>query len=685
MHLAEKWKRYSVPLQLVFVFAMLSNLVDTGLSFAVCLVCGLLCVENLRKEPRIPGRLAVLGHMASAGLSAAVIYGNLAAFEPLRSLISLLNIGCTFLGGWVVVWNLGKGFSLGRKDITIRLQSLLMICWVLVLQGTDSRLSVYLLCALAGTVCLWANQGNPVAVPAKTARWLGSFAGLFAAASLLANYPLFLPLMSGKSLALLAVGFLGGVTVGWNVLLRLFTQTPSLGARETRNHPLRVFFLAAGVVAVIDLLALFFYLYPGILTKDSTRAIAQIMGTKPYDNIMPFWHTVTVQVFVKLGLTLFGDMSAAVALFHCAQILLLAASVGAVIVTLYQIGVPRIALGAVFCLYAFQPYNIVYSVTLWKDVPFGCSAVLFAVGLFRLLKAVGRSQKLNYAVFLIGAVGFSLFRTNGWYAFLAVCVVMLFLLGKKRKKLLILMVTVLLLCWCLLNPVLEALGVKETDLVEAFGVPMQQVARVVANGRELTPEQEALLSQVFDLEKVAELYNPASVDPVKFQALYRDQRHLLLDNGGDYLRLYLALGMKYPGDYLQAWVEETKGFWNSGYEYWMYTLKTMEKENGIVQTEGQNIIAGLFRSAFRLMEEPEMMKVFSSIGLYVWCLIGCCVVLVLQRREEFLLCIPVLVLMVGLWLGTPVFCEFRYAYPLMLTMPLIGCVTLFGMQKKAAG
>jgi hypothetical protein len=50
---------------------------------------------------------------------------------------------------------------------------------------------------------------------------------------------------------------------------------------------------------------------------------------------------------------------------------------------------------------------------------------------------------------------------------------------------------------------------------------------------------------------------------------------------------------------------------------------------------------------------------------------------VLKKKEEFLLAIPLVVLVVGLWFGTPVYSEFRYAYPVILSMPLILGVTVF--------
>ena len=147
---------------------------------------------------------------------------------------------------------------------------------------------------------------------------------------------------------------------------------------------------------------------------------------------------------------------------------------------------------------------------------------------------------------------------------------MLLLLGKKRRKLLLIMCIVLILCWVLINPVLDALGVSGTDMVEIFAVPMQQVARVVSEGRALTDAETELLSQIFWLDKVAQLYDPQTVDPIKFETFRHDRTGYILDNAAAYLRLYLNLGLKYPGDYLKAWIEETKGYWNGGYDYHQY-------------------------------------------------------------------------------------------------------------------
>lgn len=558
------------------------------------------------------------------------------------------------------------------------IQALLIYCWLTVLSPlsvTDTYYSVYLLCALNGVLCLYDNHTTALYCDRKQRILLGIFAAAFAGAVALANYALFAPLSVLQNLFDLVCVLAGGWVTGYHILLCLLRRLPMEGTPG--RYPGLVFVAVFAAVAAIDLVYLFFVLYPGVLTTDSFTTLGQILGQLPYDNVMPFWHTVTVEVFLEAGLRLFGDINAAVAMVHCIQILFMAGCLAYGVTTMYQMGVPRWLLPVTFALYALMPHNIVYSVTLWKDIPFAGAALLMVTALYRILRGIGRSTWPDYVLFTLGAVGFSLWRTNGWYAFALLTVLMLVLLRRRQKKLLILMVVVLVLCGLLIGPVLDAWGVAGTNFVEAFGIPMQQIARVLHNGRELAPEDMALLSEIFLVDRAAELYDPQISDPVKFNSFRYDQVPYLMENLGAYIRMYLRLGAQYPEDYWQAWVEQTKGYWNGGYRYWTYTLNMGENDLGIFQTPGENIAARLYGAWFRYVEKPAIFQCFISIGLHVWALVSCAVVNGLKKREEGLLTVPVLVLILGLWIGTPVFSEFRYAYPMILTMPVILAATVY--------
>ena len=568
--------------------------------------------------------------------------------------------------------NTGKG--------AVILRAFFIYIWLTVLSElavTDTYYSVYLLCAILGFFCLYDHYKTGRVWEGRQKWILWIFSGLFSASVVFANYLLFEPLSVLQNLFEACCCLLGGFFLGESVLLYLLDRLP-FGVSKGKTYPTPVFLVVFGSIACINLLYLFFDAYPGILTVDSVSTIKQVMHDSSYNNTMPFWHTMTVQLFMRPVLALSGDIYAAVACFHVAQILFMAACFAYVLTTLHQVHVPVWFLLGIYAVYAFQPHNIVYSVTLWKDIPFSGAAVLFITALYRQLKGIGKSGIWNYIVLTLGALGFSLWRTNGWYAFLVTVLLMFVLMGKRQKKLVMVMTLVLIVAWMLINPMLTVLGVKETNMVEAFAVPMQQVARVVSEGRELTDQETELLGEIFWMDKVADYYDPLTVDPIKFETFRYHQVPYILEHKGEYLRLYFSLGMKYPGDYLKAWIDETKGYWNGGYFFWIYTKQMDANPYGIVNAVEENLIQKLFAAVFRYLEKPAFLQPLVSIGLHVWALVACTLINGLKKREEFLLGIPLLVLVAGLWLGTPVYSEFRYAYPIILGMPLILALTVFG-------
>ena len=570
-------------------------------------------------------------------------------------------------------------WKLGAKGKLI-ISFLLAFAWLTALSplsATDTYYSVYLLCGLAGMLCMWEQFRNPRECPQGHKKWLLGFSALFSLAVVLGNYELFEPLSVLENLLDWVLCLAGGVCVGYPIVLWMDTRIPRQTRISRREHPGRVFWGTFLAVAAVDLAYLFFARYPGVLTTDSLTTLQQLLGDEAYHNMMPFWHTMTVKVFVELGLLIFGDINAAVALFHCAQILFLAACFGYAVKTMYEIGLPRWALMAVFLLFAVQPYNIAYSVTLWKDIPFAGAVLLFITALYRILKSVGSR---NYGPLILGAAGMSLWRTNGLLAFGVTFLVLAVLLRKSQPRLLKVMLGVLVACWFLMYPFLTLLGIGQTHFVEVLSIPLQQIARVITQGRTLTPEQTDLLGQILILDRVAQVYDPLTVDPIKYEAFQYGNQEYFLNHLWEYGKLYLQLGLTYPADYLKAWIDETKGYWNGGYFYWIYTQGIHENVYGLVASYGSNPIANLYAALFRYVEKLEILQPFTSIGLQVWAIVSCTLVNALKKRRELLLGIPLVVLAAGLWIGTPVYAEFRYAYPFFLAAPFLIAVTVW--EKK---
>lgn len=571
-------------------------------------------------------------------------------------------------------------FVFKDRKFRIGIQALFIYTWLTNLSGTDSFLTVYLLCALTGVLCLWDNQQNKE----RPALWVQILAfllaGLFGMATVLANYPLFEPLYAMISLFNGGCAFLGGFFVAWNILICAIRRLPLASdprqpVRE-RNHAALWFFAFTGAVAAVFLLYLFTTGYPVYLAHDSIVSLNQIKAGV-YSNHHPYWYTRFIQACMDLGYLFSSDVNVAAAVYSSVQALLLAMCFGYCLVTLYQAGVPMWCVAAVLAMSALLPYNITYSITMWKDTLFGGCSLAVMTALYRILKQVGKWQWLNYAVFALSGIGFCLVRNNGFPVFFVWTAFLVVFLGRKHWKLLLICLLILAVGWFMTGPMLDILEVESTEMVEIMAVPFQQIARVIAYDYPIGEEDMAFLKEMFWIDRVKELYTPYIVDPIKFEAMRPDGEAFMKANMGEFFSVWLRLGLKYPGEYVKAWVEETKGYWNGGYYYWIYIKGTYPASSGIGGFHPDNLGKDLFDALFRYTEKPIIMEPFYSIGLQVWALISCCFVCFAQKRKEFLTAIPMVVLSAVLWVMTPVYAEFRYAYPMFVTCPLILLTTVF--------
>ena len=517
-------------------------------------------------------------------------------------------------------------------------------------------------------------------------RFLFGCAVAFSCMVLAANYNLFMPI---RPAVFSIVGvFVGGSVVGFQ-LLKLLSNLQICAEDKRVGLDKQGILLCLGCFAmfmIVNLLYLFSVTYPGALTPDSLASIEQILEGYT-SNHHPFWYTAVVAVFVKVGLALLGDLNAAVALYSVFQINFMAVSFTYGIATLHKAGVSKKIILLCGIVYALAPYHIAYSVTMWKDVMFGGAALLMIVSMYRIIGCIGKYKWLNTVVFGLASLGFCLWRTNGLYAYAAMVAVFLLipLLDKVRRsemckqfgvsKLLGVMAGVLLCSWFLRGPVIEMMDLKQPDAVESYSIPIQQVAYVITFGRELTGEQIELIDTIVDIEKVPARYIPYISDSMKMLIREKNPEYFA-QHQAEYFKLWLELGLKYPGDYVKAWIEQTKGYWNGGYEYWIYESSIIPNEYGLSTVKASGLLTAFFDTYFDFFDNTLIAQPWKSIGLHVWALLAVVAVNVVNKKKEFLLTVPIVAVILTLLIATPVFAEFRYAYAVFTTLPFVGVVSL---------
>ena len=562
---------------------------------------------------------------------------------------------------------------------TLYIELILIFYWCAFLTKSDSYIVPYILVGMIG-VCFCitrALKGDFDSENKKSKKenvLTNLYAIVLAFAVTLANYNFFTDL-SGDGFIVCrkvieAILIFSGSIMLFKEILQGVIHLKAIPADAAclKNEKL-IFGVLWGILVLEYAVVLFDSQNPGVLTPDSISQMTQLL-TNSYSNHHPYYHTQMIHVMISLGLWLFGDINKAVALYSMFSIVVMSSCFIYVVETIYKQERNRKVAMAIFLFYLVMPFHIIYSITMWKDVFWGAAVTCFAVSCYRCLKSIG-SSKFNITVLILASVGMALLRSNGWIAFFLSTTVFAILFGKKQKKLFLLFIMVLISTYVLKHPVLKMLQVSQPDTVESLSIPVQQIARVIADGKELTEEQKQILEQVMDIEKIPEKYKSYISDPIKELVREKNQNYIK-EHALDFVKVYLQLGIKYPHKYIEAWIDQTKGYWNSGYSYWRWTTGVRENTLGIYQNVKSQWINRAVEKYLEVWESSPFLQIFISIGLFVW---GIGIVsyraLIKKNKAAFFIAIPFLAVILTLLVATPVYSEFRYAYAIFCGFPFV--------------
>lgn len=534
------------------------------------------------------------------------------------------------------------------------------------LHETDSNYGVYTFFALISVMGIVKESCSDI-FKSNRDKWLVQIiSGLISFVVFLANYHLFfnfievsMMLVTGYVTAKMALGFLYTIIID-----KRFKERE--GINEIK--PSAVFLISMSVIVIIDVLYLFLCDYPGNLSFDSISQIKQVLGIDGYTNHHPFWHTIIIKCCMTLGFRVFGEINAAIAVYSVFQIVFMATCFASTIVTLYQMRVPHKYLVILLGFYTFVPYYIVYSTTMWKDVVFGGAVLLFVVSFARVLLCVGQKKWLNYTILFFSGMASCLFRNNGWIAFVLMTFLMVLVFRTKYLKLYFLLGVILISSHILKGPVLDGLEIPPSGIQESLSIPCQQIARVIVDGEPITDEQRELLNAVIDVERVPELYKCWLSDPIKTSI---NTEHLS-NHKAEYLMLWIEMGLEHPWTYVKAWVDQTKGYWNGAYDYWINEYGVYINELDVRRTIASESVSSTFLAYAQSFEYDRLFSIVRGIGVNIW-LVFLLGVMNFMRGDvkKMFLTVPVLCIVLTLWIATPLWSEFRYAYPVFTCAPFL--------------
>lgn len=551
------------------------------------------------------------------------------------------------------------------------LEFMFILHWLLFLTDAESNYGPYLLVGIT-SICFkiikLVNKKEYKKQSRKELVITNIFAIILCLMVVLANYG---KLISTVETILVTIG---GYLTFKEVLLGIYNFDGFNRCENLKDNRL-IYLLMWSAIVIVDLIVLFGSLYPGVLTVDSISQVNQIL-TNNYSNHHPYYYTQVIRLCINLGMFLFNDINKAVCLYSCFSICMMALCFVYTINTIEYITNNKNLTIIIFLWYLMVPFHIIYAVTMWKDVFFGGVVTGLVVSVYRYLNNIG-NNKVNLIVIAFMSLGMCLFRSNGFVAFAISIIIFVILFKNKYKKLLLVFIVVLISSYILKHPVLDALNVSQPSIVESLSIPLQQVSRVVVDEKKLTEKQVELINKVMDIDIIKERYNYNISDPIKFYIRDYGDLDYLTSNKFDYIKLYIEIGLKYPTEYIKAWVDQTKGYFNSGYDYWIWSTGLTENNLGINRTENSQFISYLLYR-YCCLQGVRIIKPFISIGFHVWIIIICLYNAIMKRdKAAIFVTIPFLAIIFTLLIATPVFSEFRYAYALFCGMPFVIICSLY--------
>ncbi|MBO6242849.1 MAG: hypothetical protein J6O61_18785 [Butyrivibrio sp.] len=433
------------------------------------------------------------------------------------------------------------------------------------------------------------------------------------------------------------------------------------------NTPLKVFLLCF-FSCMFFWLPYFLYEFPGIMTADSLVQYEQIAGLRPYSNHHPIVHTLLIKLFFNIGFLVTGNVVKAISFYTVFQMIFFSISLSVLVMEIRILsGKKNLFLEMIAIIFfALVPFNAVFAVTIWKDIPFAALTILFVCMIIELVNGRG-----SWIGFIVLGVLFSLFRSNAWIAFILWSAVCVYAFRKNIKMVLVSVFTVLIIVSIIKGPVFDLFGVERPDFVESLSVPIAQIARVLVNDRTLTAKEQELVDMVIDTTYIHELYAPDYADNIK-ELVRAGNVKYLEENKFEYFKLWAGLMVRYFGDYVSAWIDLLGGYIYPDFSYAVGDIDgIMGNDYGLVWMPqiGGKVVVKLKEIVIKLGGFIPIYGMFWSIGTYSWILFATLFVSIKKKIK-----VPemwLLLFMLGTLLIAAPNLEFRYAYSLALVWPLL--------------
>lgn len=459
-----------------------------------------------------------------------------------------------------------------------------------------------------------------------------------------------------------------------NIFKKLEEKEFLKGKNKWFTNNKRTFFLVWGIIFVAWM-PYFLNYYPGVITADSMGQICQSLGIYNVTNHHPVFHTFFIGIAMNIGKAL-GNYNLGVAIYSIVQMIVASGIFSFAIYYMAKRNVDVKFRILTLLFYAFYPVNALYSITMWKDIPFAIAMLIFTIMMTEIAinQEYFMKSKRKNVLLVISMLLVILFRNNGFYVILLM-IPCLFIFAKKYyKKLIVISCIVLATYMIWKGPVFSIFHIKEGSSREALSIPLQQFARITKfHSDTLTDDEKWRIYKYLPTNDLAEVYTPKISDPVKNNF---SNEAFAKDKVG-FIKLWVKLCLKYPRAAVESFLCNSYGYWYPEAIHWVVgreVFETKQEKELALQLEDKPIadFQGLekFDSLLDRRDLP-LNSMLYSIGFVFWIVVTMLMYAIYKKQYKLIVIyIPVAILWLTC-LASPVFGEFRYIYSMFTCLPIL--------------
>lgn len=485
------------------------------------------------------------------------------------------------------------------------------------------------------------------------------------------------------------IKFLCGIPFWSPIIILLLTFRPKTRI-ETKSrfgtiNSQKYFLICWGIIFGIWFLGLIAS-YPGVYGYDCIYQMHWYMNREILSQ-HPYIHTYLLGFCTWTLGKLLGNYEKGFFIYSIIQMLILSSSFAYICLYLRKRNVNRVFRIVTIMLMAVLPCNIIMSFSGTKDIIYAAMVVYLTVMLLYTIEDPQKLKSIKWIIALI-IVFFlqSVFRSQGIYITVLTSI-LLILFSKKHKKVwTVILGSVLVLFVIYQGPLAKACHVKKIDSIhEMMSVPCVQLSRVyIHTGTELSASEKREIKKYVPNCTQYSITSQGIADSVKNTF----NSKAFKENPKEFIQLYIKMGEKYPGYYLDAWTRLSLGNWYPDmnyrdpaayHPYWEYDMMGQVfwpyQDNALLLHHKTPHYFGVFEkglektSKYNVYQKIPVISQLFSGGLTVWIMLFFICWCIYHKRYKYIFsALIVLFIWLTLLLGPVVL--FRYLYPVYACTPI---------------